>query len=127
MGGFNFPKLIWSNCYVSSISSKNGMEYEFFKVLNVNCLYQHVNIQTFKLSNVKLENTLYLIFFNQIRKCHQLIEKIFFANSTRCHLILCYGFILKENICMNNEGKIKFLYQKSDFTEISNYYIQVII
>ena len=62
MCDFNFPKLCWSNGYVSSISSDNGVEYVFFDTLNENYIFQHVNIPTFQLSNEKFENILDLVF-----------------------------------------------------------------
>ena len=40
IGDFNFPKLFCSNGSVSSISSYNGIEYEFFDTFNENYLYQ---------------------------------------------------------------------------------------
>ena len=71
MNDFNFPKVCWSKNSDSSISSDNGIEYEFFDTLNEN--YQHVNIPTFRLSN---ENVKY---YNNVRKRQLISFKISFS------------------------------------------------
>ena len=47
--------------------------------------------------------------------------KFVLANLTRGNLILCFYFILNENVNTTNEGKIKFVYQKADFTSSSSF------
>ncbi|XP_065658850.1 uncharacterized protein LOC136083383 [Hydra vulgaris] len=125
VGDFNFPEISWSNGSINSIKRPSGIEHDFYRIINDNYLYQHVNLPTYQTTNKSTVNILDLIFTTQSANISAIDRKFVLGNITRGHLILCFDFIFKSKTKNVNTEENKFVYRKADYNSIGDFLTNV--
>jgi hypothetical protein len=111
MGDFNFTSINWSNGTFSSIKKENCIEHRLSEILSDTFLYQHVNVQTFQLSNDMAFNILDLIFTTESGSVFAVDPRFVLGNISRGHLVIFFEFVfLKNQVNCSNRNSYKFNY-----------------
>jgi len=95
------------------------MEYRFNEIVGDCLLYQHVSTPTFQLREDCVINTLDLIFTTDETSLYQIETGPVFGNLTKGHLVLT-AKLETSGEEKSTHKNIKFDYQKSNFTSISD-------